>query len=224
MATGWHGLDAVIPLGRLMGERPAAVADLVSREERELAEMRCQRLASIDGVQSQNRNLMTSNAVPLCFQPEPRKLVIGDAVLTPNANLDMRRFRVQIQGAAIQHTWQINRLEFKLPQMELESTANSRRIWTRELLTMPPCELGRESLLDNRVMPNDRQVWEERCLLPRTDFQPSTARLPRLDTEFMPTAPAVCVKQIRMPENGYRAPQLIGHRVKVRFDLPALRY
>ena len=224
MATGWHGLDAVIPLGRLMAERPAVVAELVSREERELVEMQCQRLASIDGVRFRDGNLMASNAVPLCFQPEPRKLVIGDAVLTPNAHLDMRRFGVRIRGAAMQHTWQINRIEFKLPQMELESTANARRIWTRELLTMPRCELRRQSLFDTRAMPQDRQLWEERCLLPRTDFQPSAARLPRLDTEFMPTAPAVSVEQIRMPENGYRAPQLIGHRVKVRFDLPALRY
>jgi hypothetical protein len=167
---------------------------------------------------------MASSVAPLYFQPEPRKLVIGDAVLTPNANLDMRRFRVQIRGAAIQRTWQINRMEFKLPQMELESIANPRRIWTRELLTMPRCELGRQSLLDKRAMPSDRQVREEPCLMPRTDFQPSAARLPRLETEFLPMAAAVYVEQIRMPEDGYRSPNLIGPRVKVRFDLPALKY
>lgn len=219
MATGWHGIDMLVPLGRLLTERSVAVADLVL-EEREVALLSCGRPARVHGVRSPNGSSSIFKMVRLPFQPETCRIVIAD--LTPNVNLDLKYPQVQIEGASVQRIWAIGCLKRNLPQMGLESPATPRRIWNRELLTLRRCELEHRNSLESREMQTKRQAHQEPALLPGIDFQAGSALLSRLPAESLPAAGAVRLDQIRRVEKVCEVPRLIGPRVKLQFDLHPL--
>jgi hypothetical protein len=156
------------------------------------------------------------------FEPDVRKIVIADMALTPNSNLDVRgRPEAHLDRATRQHVWQIGRAECSLPRMELQSTIVSRRIWTRELLTLRRCVLERQTAFESKVeLMNEPQVPEESGLVLNRDYQPATATLPRLAAETLPVAPIAELERIRpLPEDGYQPPHMIGPRFKLQFDL-----
>jgi hypothetical protein len=221
LTSGWHNVEAAVPLGRLSAPGPVAVAaELVTERDRALAQP-CPRAARNDGVLRQPGSSRVFTLVRPSFEPDVRRIVVADVALTPNSNIAVRGVQAHLDRASRQHVWQIGRTECSLPQMELQSTIVSRRIWTRELLTLGRCELERQTAFESKVaLMNERQGHEESNLVRDRDYQPIAATLPRLAAQSLPSAPVADLEQIRpLPQDGYQAPHMIGPRLKLQFDI-----
>lgn len=224
MATTWQGIDVITPLGRVLQERSQATADLVVEQDREVGAVSCQALPWSGGVRWRDGGVSMAKVIAVTLKFEKHRIITSDAVLTPNADLNLQTSLAKLGTATPRHDWHTTPPESNLPQVELELTASSRRIWTRESLTVHACKLGDQPWVARPEMTIPRVEFEKTDLVPGLNFQPDTPAVPRIAAEALPVEPAVHPEPVqRALGSRYQVPHLMAPKIKIQYTVEPLR-
>jgi len=218
-----HAVEPAVSLGQLLPcPSLPGLPEWVDRQDREIEPPK-EQPSGVRGIRDEADGSVILKVLPPSIEPEPRKILIGDTALTPYTKLDVVDVPVSIVRSEEREFWKIRREENDLLQTELQSIANLRRIWTRELLTLRRCELDREFILGGWRQPIDEPHQpEQNEFHPSADFQPGTSEVPHIPAEVLPAESAAHLAKERQLEPAQQAPHLIGPKLKVQFDLQPL--
>jgi len=220
---GWQVLDQFVSLGRLISVSTVADPDLVV-ETRSTPALPSSVALGIDAEPCRTGAAAMFVAVRTVIEPETRKIVPADAFLAPNAKLQIRRAALQFHREGMKWMCRLSSIVRTPPPMEAQPPAAPRRIWTRDWLTTYPTGLERQTWFESQRLLNQRRRPERTDLILIEDRPLVAADLSRTAHECFPTLPASrLVPERRQPVDSHQSPNLIGPRVKLRYDLQPLR-
>lgn len=224
MANSWHGVQGYVVLGHLSDPIWETSADVQIELKHDVAALRPDPLVRFGSICPANHSSRLFEVAAEPFEPEERKVSVSDTALTPHAELHLQESRTHLAGAYPQNIWRIGSSQIDVALPELEFNGGWRRIWNRELLVQNPCVLNHCSWMETRSIQGPPEQGCETELTLDSEIQPVLSTVERFAAERLPAAQSVFFPQVQAnAEEKHIATHLVGPRLSVEYDLPALQ-